>query len=184
MSYPALFLDRDGVINLDHAYVYKIEKFDFIDDIFELCQSIQQLGYKIFVITNQAGIGRGYYTELDFEKLTQWMIDVFKQHNVTIEKVYYCPHHPEHGIGQYKQDSFFRKPNPGMILQAVKEFDIDLNKSILVGDKVSDIEAGRTAGIHTNFLFNPFAQTEKIDHDLIQIKTLLDVLKFLPSVSR
>ncbi len=179
MSYPALFLDRDGVINIDHAYVYQSENFNFIDGIFELCQAVQSLGYKIFVITNQAGIGRGYYTELEFDKLTQWMLDIFKQHNVIIEKVYFCPHHPEHGIGQYKQDSYFRKPNPGMILQAVAEFDIDLQHSVLIGDKLTDIYAGKSAGIQTNLLYSPKHLNENIlDNNLVVIHELIDALPF------
>ena len=151
---PALFLDRDGVINIDHAYVYKKENFELIDGIFELCKRAIKLGYQIFVITNQAGIGRGYYSEQDFLDLTYWMCEVFKSHGVLIDKVYFCPFHPEHGVGKYKQDSFYRKPNPGMILQAAKEFNVDLERSFLVGDKESDIQAGVAAGIGNNILFS------------------------------
>lgn len=153
-TYQALFLDRDGVINIDHAYVCKPDTFEFIDGIFELCRKAKELGYLIFVITNQAGIGRGYYTEQDFLTLTDWMIGEFKKQNVEIDKVYFCPSHPEHGIGKYKVDSPNRKPNPGMILQAKKEFDIDLARSILIGDKESDIQAGIAAGVAVNVLFD------------------------------
>ncbi len=153
-THRALFLDRDGVINIDHAYVFKPDNFEFIDGIFELCRKAKDLGYLIFVITNQAGIGRGYYTELDFLKLTEWMVGEFKKHGVDIDKVYFCPSHPEHGIGKYKTDSPNRKPNPGMIVQATKEFDIDLARSVLIGDKVSDIQAGVAAGIAVNVLLN------------------------------
>lgn len=155
MSQPALFLDRDGVINVDHAYVHKKENFEFIDGIFDLCRKAKQLGYLIIVVTNQAGIGRGYYSENDFSKLTDWMKQVFSSENAEISQVYYCPFHPDHGIGPYKKDSNLRKPNPGMILQAAKDFDINLNNSLLIGDKVSDIQAGMKAGIGRNFLFTP-----------------------------
>lgn len=146
----ALFLDRDGVINVEKNYVYKIEDFQFIEGIFELTKAFQDKGYLIIVITNQAGIGRGYYTEADLHKLNEWMIEQFKQRNITITEVYYCPYHPTHGIGEYLKDSFDRKPNPGMILKASEKYDIDLTKSVLIGDKDSDIKAGRSAKIIWN----------------------------------
>ncbi|MEG6512210.1 HAD family hydrolase [Desulforamulus ruminis] len=150
---PALFLDRDGVINSDHGYVYKQENFQFIEGIFELCRTAKQLGYLIFVVTNQAGIGRGYYTEQDFLELTDWMCGVFSDKGIVIDGVYFCPYHPEHAVGQYKVDSPYRKPGPGMILQAAEEFDIDLVRSVLVGDKETDILAGMTAGVGCNLLY-------------------------------
>lgn len=143
----ALFLDRDGVINVEKNYVYKIEDFEFIDGIFELVRSYQEQGYLIFVITNQAGIGRGYYTEDDFLNLTDWMLERFEEQGIKITEVYYCPYHPTHGIGEYLKDSIDRKPNPGMILKAKEKYDIDLGNSVLIGDKESDIEAGKAAGI-------------------------------------
>jgi len=114
----ALILDRDGVVNLDKDYVYRIEDFEFIDGIFNLCRDAAAQGYLIFIITNQSGIGRGYYTEADFHALTDWMKARFHEEGVTITQVYFCPYHPVHGIGKYKQDSNDRKPNPGMILRA------------------------------------------------------------------
>lgn len=149
----ALFLDRDGVINVDHAYVNKKEDFEFIDGIFDLCRAAKMAGYLIVVVTNQAGIGRGYYTEQDFHILTEWMCKVFQENGASLDKVYFCPSHPEFGVGEYKVDSMYRKPNPGMLLQAAREFDIDMNQSLLVGDKVSDIEAGLRAGVGRNFLY-------------------------------
>ncbi|MEQ1527198.1 MAG: HAD family hydrolase [Gallionella sp.] len=151
----ALFLDRDGVINIDHAYVCTQDEFQFIDGIFEVCRCAQELGYLIFVITNQAGIGRGYYTEQTFLNLTDWMCGAFKSEGVSIDKVYFCPFHPEHGVGRYKIDSPFRKPGPGMILQAAAEFGVDLKHSILLGDKESDIGAGLAAGVGCNLLYRP-----------------------------
>lgn len=142
----ALFLDRDGVINVDRGYVYKQEDFEFIDGIFEFCRCAKQLGYLIFVITNQSGIGRGYYTDHDFRSLSDWMCGVFKEQGVYIEKIYYCPSRPE-------ENSPDRKPMPGMILRAAEEFDIDLAMSVLVGDKNSDIQAGIAAGVGVNLLY-------------------------------
>ncbi|GAB4568520.1 MAG: D-glycero-alpha-D-manno-heptose-1,7-bisphosphate 7-phosphatase [Rhizobacter sp.] len=155
MSRPALFLDRDGVINIDHAYVHRREDFDFVDGIFDLVRTARERGYLVFVITNQAGIGRGKYTEADFHTLTEWMSAEFAARGAAIDKVYFCPYHAEHGVGVYKQESPFRKPNPGMILQAAQEFDVDLAASVLLGDMETDIQAGRRAGVGRTLLFAP-----------------------------
>ena len=139
---PALFLDRDGIINVDRGYVGKREDFEFYPGIFELCRIAKQLGYLIFVVTNQSGIERGYYTEQDFLNLNDWMCAVFKEHGAEIDKVYYCPF----------LDSADRKPMPGMILRAAQEFDVDLSISVLVGDKETDVQAGISAGVGVNLL--------------------------------
>ncbi|MBO3030407.1 D-glycero-alpha-D-manno-heptose-1,7-bisphosphate 7-phosphatase [Burkholderia pseudomallei] len=152
MKNRALFLDRDGVINRDDGYVFEIEKFVFLDGIFELAGAAKALGYLSIVVTNQAGIGRGYYSEDDFFCLSDWMKGVFATEGAPIDGVYFCPTHPEHGIGRYKVESRFRKPNPGMILAAQHDFDLDLGASLLVGDKESDIQAGSTAGVGTTLL--------------------------------
>lgn len=144
---PALFLDRDGVINKDLSYVYRSEDFHFIDGIFELVAAANRVGFLVIVVTNQAGIGRGYYSEADFHALTAWMCNIFVQRGANVDAVYYCPFHPEHGVGEYKQESECRKPNPGMLLKAAKEHNIDLRRSIMVGDKISDIQAGQRAGV-------------------------------------
>jgi len=145
----ALFLDRDGVINVEKDYLYKIEDFEFIDGVFELCIHYQELGYLIFVVTNQSGIARGYYNEEDFTKLSVWMSKEFLKHNIKIKKVYHCPHHPD-----ISGDCSCRKPKPGMLLQASKEFNIDLANSLIVGDKERDIEAGLNAGLRESYLFD------------------------------
>ncbi len=145
----ALFLDRDGVINVDYDYVHKVEKFEFIDGIFELCRYYKNLGFMIFVITNQSGISRGYYSEEEFALLSLWMVEEFARHDVEIKKVYHCPHHPE-----TTGDCSCRKPHAGMLLDAQEEFDIDLENSVLVGDKERDIEAGLKAGLHETYLFD------------------------------
>ena len=145
----AIFLDRDGVINEDTGYVILPKEFSFKDGIFEFCRFAQEKGYLLIVITNQAGIARGYYTEDDFHKLNDWMLKEFEIRGVHISRVYYCPYHPVYGIGEYKRESEDRKPNPGMILKAKAECGIDLKRSVLIGDKDSDIEAGQAAGINT-----------------------------------
>ena len=147
MKRKGLFLDRDGVINVNHGYVHRIEEFQFIDGIFDLTRLASSKDYVICVVTNQAGIARGYYTESDFDQLTSWMCGQFKSEGVIIDKVYYSPYHPVHGLGQYKKDHISRKPNPGMLQQAMFELDIDVQASILIGDNVTDIQAGFSAGV-------------------------------------
>ena len=143
----ALFLDRDGVINIDYGYVYTKEKFIFNDGIFELVNNANSQGYLVIVITNQAGIAKGLYSEYDFNVLTKWMAEQFILKNGKIDKTYFCPFHVDGVIEKYKKDSLDRKPSPGMIYKALKEFNIDPSKSLLVGDKVSDIEAGISSNI-------------------------------------
>lgn len=140
MKQKALFLDRDGIINIDHGYVCKQEGFEFSDGIFELVKHFSDAGYLIFVVTNQSGIGRGYYTEEDFVKLSSWMIRVFQDHGIEISQVYHCPHLPDAGCR-------CRKPAPGMIEDAAKAYDIDLSASWMIGDKQSDIDLAHNAGI-------------------------------------
>ena len=176
----ALFLDRDGVVNIDHGYVWKKEDFEFVDGIFELCRAAKRVGYLILIITNQAGIGRGYYSEEDFARLTTWMRGEFEIKGVFIDDVYFCPFHPEQGVGKYKADSPCRKPRPGMILQAAEQHGIDLADSVLVGDKISDIEAGVAAGIGLNVLFRP--SRRRVDHvefDGPRVGSLSEVVAFL-----
>lgn len=144
---PGLLLDRDGVINVDHAYVHRIEDFEFMPGIFDLCRKARALGHRIAVVTNQAGIGRGLYTEADFHALTEWMLARFVAEDAAIDRVYFCPSHPTAGIGAYRVESSFRKPGPGMLLQAAQELALDLPASTLVGDKASDAEAGLAAGV-------------------------------------
>lgn len=138
----ALFLDRDGVINVDKVHVFRKEDFEFTEGIFNLCSKYTESGFLILVITNQAGIAKGIYTEKDFEKLTRWMTRQFRKKGILISKVYHCPHHPD-----INGECECRKPNPGMILQAVRDFDLDLSVCELIGDKESDLQAGRNAGI-------------------------------------
>jgi len=145
----ALFLDRDGVINVDHGYVCSPERTEFIVGTFDLCRAARQRGYLIVVITNQAGIARGYYSEQDFHLYMDWMRSVFVEQGVPLDAVYYCPHHPTDGIGDYLCACECRKPEPGMIIAAQRDLGIDLKRSVLVGDKPSDLEAGYAAGVGT-----------------------------------
>ena len=152
----ALFLDRDGVINVDRGYVHRIEQFEFLPGIFELARfAAQELAWPIVVVTNQAGIGRGMFAERDYHALNQWMCERFRSAQAPIAKVYHCPYHPELGIGEYRVEHDWRKPKPGMILQASADLNLDLSRSILIGDKVSDIEAAASAGIALRIRLDP-----------------------------
>lgn len=153
----ALFLDRDGTINVEKKYVYKIEDFSFIPGIFELIQKYQSQNFRIIVFTNQSGIARGFYSENDFLSLTKWMTNEFKKKGIEITKVYYCPHHPK-----ITGDCNCRKPKPGMILQAIKDFNINPANSVLIGDKKSDILAGERAGIGKNLYIHQLLEIKEI----------------------
>ena len=159
MSVKAAFLDRDGVINIDHAYVHKAEEFEFIDGVLEACADLVASGFKLVIVTNQSGIGRGYYTEDDFHRLTEWMKEVFKKAGAPISAVYFCPHHPEKALDAYRCDCDCRKPHPGMLLQAQKELNIDMAHSLMFGDKQGDMQAALAAGVPTRILVGKDGKT-------------------------
>jgi len=152
VSNRCLFLDRDGVVNHESGYLYRREDVRFVPGIFPLCRCARSLGYRIVVVTNQAGIGRGLYSEEDFQSLMAWMRAEFAKESVEIDAVYHCPYHPEHGIGEYKRDHEDRKPGTGMLRRAVVEFGVSLPRSILVGDRCTDIAAANAAGLRQAFL--------------------------------
>ncbi|MCR5786362.1 MAG: D-glycero-beta-D-manno-heptose 1,7-bisphosphate 7-phosphatase [Acholeplasmatales bacterium] len=135
-----LFLDRDGVINIDYGHVHSIDKFDFTSNIFDIARKYQSDGFKIIVVSNQAGIAKGMYTKEDLNILDKYMKDEFKKNGIEILDSFYCPHREEDNCS-------CRKPKPGLILQACAKYDIDLSRSVLIGDKSSDLEAGHNAGI-------------------------------------
>ncbi len=134
----ASFLDRDGTINVEKYYLYRKEDFEFLPGVIEALKKLQEAGYLLLIITNQSGIGRGYYSENDFEKLNNWMIDYLKDRGITITSVYYCPHLPDAIIPQYKKKCNCRKPQLGMFKQAVEDYNIDLCQSYAIGDKMRD----------------------------------------------
>ena len=145
----AIFLDRDGTINVDKDYVYKVVDFEFEKGAVKGLKILQTLGYQLIIVTGQSGIGRGYYSEEDYHKFMDNLHLQLARHNIIIDGEYFCPHHPEKGIGKYKFDCKCRKPKTGMLEQAVKDFDIKLSLSWVIGDKTDDIEMGRRAGCKT-----------------------------------
>lgn len=152
MAKPAVFLDRDGVINVDHGYVHDEHDFEFIDGVFDAARKLQAKGYLLVLVTNQSGIARGKFSEDRFLSLTQWMDWNFEDNGVAFDGIYYCPHHAEFGVGEYKQDCDCRKPKPGMFLSARDFLNIDMSNSAMVGDKAEDLMAADAAGIGTKIL--------------------------------
>jgi D-glycero-D-manno-heptose 1,7-bisphosphate phosphatase len=144
---PAAFIDRDGVINRELDYVHRPEDFHLLQGAITGLQHLQAAGYALVVVTNQAGIARGLYSEADYEHLTRYMRALLREHGVELAGVYHCPHHPTAGIGAYRVDCTCRKPQPGMLLDAARDLGLSLPHSVLVGDKASDVEAGRRAGV-------------------------------------
>lgn len=166
MKRKALFLDRDGIINIDKKYIYKIQDFEFCDGIFELCRYFLAQKYLLFVATNQSGIARGYYTQEDFFKLCDFMLNEFLKENIKIDKIYHCSH---------LEGCECRKPKAGMLLKAREEFDIDMDNSIFIGDNLSDMQAGKNAQIGTLCLVN---EEEKEGDFFRQFKNLNELLDF------
>ena len=147
----AIFLDRDGTLNIDYGYVHEIDNFKFIDSAIDALRELKKMGYMLVLVTNQSGIARGYFSEEQFLQLTEWMDWSLAEQDVDLDGIYYCPHHPE-GKGEYKEDCDCRKPKSGMLLQAIKELKIDPTQSIMVGDKVEDLKAGIGAKVKMNVL--------------------------------
>ncbi|OOE36453.1 D-glycero-beta-D-manno-heptose-1,7-bisphosphate 7-phosphatase [Salinivibrio kushneri] len=152
MSLPAVFIDRDGVVNVDHGYVSSIDSFEYIEGVFDACRALKESGYLLVLVTNQAGIARGYFSEQDFLQLTEWMDWNFADKGVDFDGIYYCPHHASEGVGEYRIDCDCRKPKPGMLIDAQQELDIDMSRSVMVGDKVDDMKAAECAGVATRLL--------------------------------
>lgn len=163
----AFFFDRDGVINIDHGYVSKIEDFDFISGIFPVMRSLAEKGYALIVVTNQAGIGRGYYTEEDFRTLTAWMLEQFAAEGIEIAGVYRCPHRPGEGCS-------CRKPEPGLFLQAIRDHQLDPSACWMLGDKSSDLQAAEAAGIQNRVLLGR-ADLRHSTHTISNLGELLEL---------
>lgn len=147
----AIFLDRDGTLNIDHGYVHQIDDFQFIEGSIEALKELKEMGYLLVLVTNQSGIARGYFSEHRFLQLTEWMDWSLADRGVDLDGIYYCPHHPE-GLGEYRQDCDCRKPKGGMLLQGIKELNIDPARSFMVGDKIEDLQAAENAKVRYKIL--------------------------------
>ena len=172
----AVFLDRDGVINVDHGYVSTWEQFEFLPGVPEALRELQDAGYLLIVVSNQSGIGRGYYSEADVASLNQAIAQHLESTvGVTLSGFYHCPHHPTEAEGEFRRQCDCRKPAPGMIRQAVLDHGIDVKTSLLVGDKDSDIEAGRAAGVAGLFKVVDSPQTATPTSDVQLVAGLSEV---------
>ena len=170
-----IFLDRDGVINIEKNYLHKIEDFEFVEGVFNALGYLQNLGYKLVIITNQSGIGRGYYTQEQYDILTQWLKKEFLNNHIFISEIYCCPHAPT-------EDCNCRKPKIGMIEQASKILDIDYANSWIIGDKGSDIQTGLNAGIsNTIQVKSGHTFDEKESKALFVVNSIKDVLNIIKS---
>ena len=156
MSIKTIFLDRDGVINKEINYLHKIDDFKFIEGIHETCRYLINLNYEIIIITNQSGIARGYYTENDFQIVTDWMITEFKKNDVSILDIFHCPHLPD-------SNCKCRKPEPGMLIEAKYKHNIDMEISWLIGDKENDIIAANNSGITNTILVKSGHKIDELD---------------------
>jgi len=178
MRKRALFLDRDGVVNEEVGYLYRTEEMRFVDGIFSLCRTAAGLGYRLIVVTNQAGIARGYYSEADFEALMEFMRGELRAEGVELDAVYYCPFHPEHGVGRYRQEHEDRKPGTGMLRRGAREFGVELSESVLVGDRCSDVGAANAAGLRQAFLMSG-TEAAGCGGEYVAVKSLAEVERWL-----
>ena len=159
----AAFLDRDGVVNVDRGYVFRREDFEFVTGTLDAAHELKSMGLALVVVTNQSGIARGYYGPEQFHALTDWMKETFAAHGAALDGVYFCPHHPTEGEAPYRRNCNCRKPAPGLLLDAVRDLDIDVRRSVLFGDKASDLQAALAAGIPNRVLLGTDGREEP-DH--------------------
>jgi D-glycero-D-manno-heptose 1,7-bisphosphate phosphatase len=178
MSKRALFLDRDGVVNEEVGYLHRVDEVRFVEGIFSLCRTAMRLGYRLIVVTNQAGIARGFYSEEDFHALMEWMREALRAEGVELDAVYYCPFHPEHGVGRYKCEHEDRKPGTGMLRKGAVEFGIALGESVMVGDRCSDVGAANAAGLRQAFLISG-TEDAGCDGEYLAVDSLGEVERWL-----
>lgn len=180
----AIFLDRDGTINIEKNYLYKIEDFEFIPGVFEALRMLQGAGFKLIIITNQSGIGRGYYTEKDFEVLNTWMIKELSKHDIIIDAVYYCPHHPNAIVDKFRLDCDCRKPKVGMFYRAIEEYNLDISECYAIGDRIRDCMICSTTKCK-GILVNNFNEQERgiqysdTNMKIMRVKSLLDAANYI-----
>ena len=167
-----IFLDRDGVVNKEVGYLHTIERFEFIDGVFEACKYFESIGFKIIIITNQSGIARGFYSVNDFNIVNGWMLEQFKNNDIEILDVFFCPHGP-------KDNCDCRKPKPGMFIHANTKYNIDMNNSWMVGDKEIDITAANNAGIINTILVK---SGHDIDEKNSKASFILESIRQVPEV--
>ena len=176
----AVFIDRDGTLNYEKEYVYKIDDFELLPGAIEALKLLTDSNTKIYIITNQAGIARGYFTEEQFHELTRYMISYFEKMECKIEDVLYCPHHPDGVVPEYTQKCLCRKPNTKLIEDVIETEGFDVNEIALIGDKDTDIEAGLKLGLTTYLVLTGYGRQYQDDTRADYIKPdILSAVKHL-----
>ncbi|ARR50002.1 TPA: D-glycero-beta-D-manno-heptose 1,7-bisphosphate 7-phosphatase [Photobacterium damselae] len=178
MAKPAVFIDRDGVINVDHGYVHTTDDFEYVEGVFAACKKLKEMGYLLVLVTNQSGIARGMFTEDEFLSLTEWMDWNFVDNGVEFDGIYYCPHHPE-GQGDYRQECDCRKPKPGMLISARDYLKIDMAQSVMIGDKADDMTAAKAAEVGTKILVRTGKPVTEVGEQLADV--VLDSVADVPA---
>ena len=177
----AVFLDRDGTLNIDSGYVHQIKDWVWIPGAIEALSLLKQAGYLVVIVTNQAGVARGLYRRSDVDFLHDWVQADLRSHGVEVDAFYYCPHHPD--FGSYR-NCVCRKPKPGMLISASQDLRIDLSQSWMVGDKISDIEAGDVAGLRTLLIKSDMCEIGyHVPHPRQQVTDVLEAARFIISTS-
>lgn len=178
MAKPAVFIDRDGVINVDHGYVHTTDDFEYVEGVFAACKKLKEMGYLLVLVTNQSGIARGMFTEYEFLSLTEWMDWNFVDNGVEFDGIYYCPHNPE-GQGDYRQECDCRKPKPGMLISARDYLKIDMTQSVMIGDKADDMTAAKAAEVGTKILVRTGKPVTEVGDQLADV--VLDSVADVPA---
>jgi len=158
----AVFLDRDGTVNVEKEYLHRTEEFEFIGGAPDAIRLLKNAGFLVIIVTNQSGIGRGFYDEAAVHRLHRYMDEELARCGAAVDAYYLCPHHPLHGIGEYRRKCGCRKPLPGMLLEAADDFSIDLSASYIIGDKMADVEAGIAAGCRPLLVRTGFGEKESV----------------------
>jgi len=157
---PAIFLDRDGTINEEMGYINHISRFKIFPFVVESIKIFRENGFKTIVITNQSGVGRGFFTEELVQRIHQDLNDYLKKNGTKLDGIYYCPHHPTEGKGKYKMDCNCRKPKTGLIKQAVEDHNVDLDNSYMIGDRFKDMIFANNLNIKSGFVLTGYGQGE------------------------
>lgn len=171
----AVFLDRDGTINVEKNYLHEIDEFEFIPGAQEAIKKLKDAGFLVIVVSNQSGIARGYFDESEVESLHQHIQEELAGCGTSIDAFYFCPHHPVKGLGPYKVQCECRKGSPGMLLQAARDYDVDLSRSFMVGDKLADIEAGKRAGCQCLLVLTGYGAETALKPEIAEVETCSDL---------
>ena len=175
-SKPAVFLDRDGTINVEKNYLYKIEDWEWIPGAIETIRAFNEAGYRVVIITNQAGIARGYYSEGDLIRLNDFISKQLAKAGAKVDGYYHCPHHPE-----FTGNCACRKPMPGMLLNAARDLDIDLTRSWMIGDRLLDMQAAKAAGVQPILVRTGYgnAEVEKLPPGHLVFDSIINAGKYI-----